>query len=152
MMAGRLCVPIHDASGALIAYAGRYLGGDPKEPKWLFPKGFAKQLCLYNAHRVAGARRVVLVEGFFDAIRLHGLGYPALALMGTDLADTQIAQLRELGARKVSLLFDGDEPGEAAAQDVVLQLCDHCFVRHLQLPDGEDPASAPEPLLKNLLR
>ena len=147
MMAGRACVPIHDLSGQLIAYAGRYLGDDPKEPKWLLPKGFDKRFVLFNAHRVAGASTVVLVEGFFDAIRLHGLGIPALAVMGTAVSAEQVALLRDLQVRQVVVLFDGDDEGQAAVPGVVQALAAEVFVRAVSIPPGDDPASLEEPAL-----
>lgn len=42
-MAGRCCIPIENASGELVAYAGRLVGeGDPPEgqDKYQLPKGF----------------------------------------------------------------------------------------------------------------
>lgn len=151
MMAGRCCVPLHDLSGQLIAYAGRYLGDEPKEPKWLLPKGFDKRLVLFNAHRIDGASTVVLVEGFFDAIRLHGLGVPAVAAMGTAVTSEQVGLLRDLRVRQVIVLFDGDEEGQAAVPDVMLALAQEFFVRAVTIPPGDDPASLEQPaLLKRL--
>ena len=152
MMAGRLCVPIHNRAGDLIAYAGRYLGDERKEPKWLLPKGFEKSQVLFNAHRVAGASTVVLVEGFFDAVRLHGLGVPAVACMGTSISKAQIALLRDLGTKRVLVLFDGDDEGQAAVSDVVLALSISLFARVGTLRAGEDPASASEDGLKAILQ
>jgi DNA primase len=40
----------------------------------------------FNLHRAKHCRHLVVVEGFFDAIRLHGLRIPAVALMGTSVA------------------------------------------------------------------
>jgi DNA primase len=99
-MAGRVCVPIHDAlGGQVIAYAGRWAGaleGLPEgEEKWKLPKGFHKSLELFNLNRVWQYRHLIVVEGFFDAIRLHGLRFPAVAVMGTSITDEQIALLRE---------------------------------------------------------
>ncbi|MEL7275560.1 MAG: CHC2 zinc finger domain-containing protein [Pseudomonadota bacterium] len=151
MMAGRLCVPIHDEDGALIAYAGRYLGADPHERKWLLPKGFEKQRVLFNAHRVRGAGTVVLVEGFFDAIRLHGLGTPAVACMGTAVSTGQATLLARLGVKRVVVLFDGDEEGQSAVPDAVVTLSNVAFVRAGALPVGDDPGSAREDDLRGML-
>jgi hypothetical protein len=67
---------------------------DEKPPegsgKYLLPKGFHKQLVLYNLNRVRGRNHLVLVEGFFGVFRLHTLGVPAVALMGCSLSDEQI--------------------------------------------------------------
>ena len=147
IMAGRCCVPLHDAAGALIGYAGRYLGDDPDEPKWKLPPKFNKMLALYNAHRVQGAEHVVLVEGCFDAIRLHSLAIPSVACIGTAVSEEQIALLRELGARRITVLFDGDDEGQAAADRAVPLLARAFFVRVGSLPDGVDPAEAEQSVL-----
>jgi DNA primase len=151
MMAGRLCVPIHNVAGELIAYAGRYLGEDSKEPKWLLPPGFEKQHVLFNAHRVVGARTVVLVEGFFDAIRLHALGFPAVACMGTAVSGEQIALLQRLGAKRIAVMFDGDPGGKTAALSLAVELTREFFLRIIDVPEGEDPASLDEKELRALL-
>lgn len=152
IMAGRCCVPIHNTDGQLIAYAGRYLGEEPKQPKWLLPKGFEKARVLFNAHRVAGASTVAVVEGFFDAIRLHGLGIPAVALMGTALSEAQIAALREMGVCHAVLMMDGDAEGQAVVPNLVAALAPALFVREVTLPEDADPASVPEADLRAALR
>ena len=150
MMAGRCCVPIHDEDGQLIAYAGRYLGDDPDEPKWLLPPKFEKSCVLFNAHRVGGSLHVVLVEGFFDAIHLSSLGIPAVACMGTAVSEEQVSQLRTLGARRVTVLFDGDDAGQAAALAAVPVLASEVFVRLGSLPVGCDPDEADQETLVEL--
>ena len=147
MMAGRCCVPIHNAAGELIAYAGRYLGDDPKEPRWLLPKGFEKRHILFNAHRVWGSLHVLLVEGFFDALHLNSLGIPAVACIGNAVSEEQVALLGELGVRRVTVLFDGDDEGQAAAVAAVPSLARALVVRLGALPVGCDPDEAPEELL-----
>jgi DNA primase len=144
MMAGRCCVPIHNEAGALVAYAGRYLGDDPEEPKWLLPPGFEKMRVLYNAHRVWGSLHVVLVEGFFDAMHLQSLGIPAVACIGTAVSDAHVSLLRTIGARRVTVLFDGDDEGQAAAQAAVPVLARELFVRLGSLPVGSDPDETSE--------
>jgi DNA primase len=51
-MAGRVCIPIHDAEGALVAYAGRWVGPEEDLPegkgKYELPSGFHKGLELFN--------------------------------------------------------------------------------------------------------
>ncbi len=50
-LAGRLAIPIHDAEGTLIGYAGRALNGQQDDPKYLFPSseahGFYKSHLLF---------------------------------------------------------------------------------------------------------
>ncbi|MBD3663789.1 CHC2 zinc finger domain-containing protein [Sulfitobacter aestuariivivens] len=151
MMAGRCCVPIHNAEGDLIAYAGRHIGEDPDAQKWLLPPGFQKQQTLFNLHRVAGAEQVVLVEGFFDVVRLAQFGIPAVACMGTAVSDTQVALLKAANVRRVVLAFDGDDEGQAAVPAALSVLTRSLFTRLGALPVGEDPGSADEMVLRQLI-
>ncbi len=132
MMKGRIAIPIHDADGELVAYAGRFADDDvPDEvEKYLLPPKFGKSLVLFNLSRlVRPIEHVVVVEGYFGAMRLHGLGIPVVALMGSSIADEQVALLREAGVRQVSLMLDGDAPGRAAALAMLPVLARSFFVR-----------------------
>src|SRR5918995_1095178 len=117
IMAGRLCIPIHNAEGELVAYAGRFVGDvadlPAGEEKYKLPKGFHKSLELFNLHRVKNCRHLVVVEGYFGTIRLHGLRVPSVALMGSSMSEAQVALLREHcpALRLVSVMLDGDEAG-----------------------------------------
>src|SRR5205085_2676549 len=98
-MVGRVCIPIHNPAGELVAYAGRWVGGDDELPegedRYKLPKGFLKTLELFNLHRVKRCQHLVVVEGFFGAIRLHASRVPAVALMGNTVSEEQITLLRE---------------------------------------------------------
>ncbi len=52
-MTGRIVVPIHNAEGQLVAYAGRWPGTPPDEdtPKYKLPPGFRKAQEVFNLHR-----------------------------------------------------------------------------------------------------
>lgn len=68
-MSGRIVIPIENAAGELVAYAGR--SNDESEPKYKVPAGFKKSQVLYNLARAleeGSNGTVVLVEGFFDCI------------------------------------------------------------------------------------
>lgn len=146
-MAGRLCIPIHNAKGELVAYAGRWTGAEAELPageeKYKLPKGFQKGLELWNLHRVKHCRHLVVVEGYFGAIRLHGLRLPAVALMGSSLSEEQMTLLTEHcpTLRYLSVLLDGDDPGRKAAEPVAARLSEHWWVRTIRLADGAQPDS-----------
>lgn len=71
-MRGRIVIPIHNADGQLVAYAGRWPGEPPEDtPKYKFPVGFRKAQELFNLHRAPREPQkepLIIVEGFFDAI------------------------------------------------------------------------------------
>jgi DNA primase len=106
---------------------------------------------LFNLHRVAAHEHIVLVEGYWSAIRLHALGIPVASLMGWSVSPEQIALLREHGIRFVTLLLDGDETGRRGRERVLPELSRSFFVSAPLLSDGEKPDTLPEQLLRELV-
>ena len=142
-MAGRVCIPIHNADGQLVAYAGRWVGPLEDLPegkgKYELPAGFHKELELFNLHRVKHCRHLIVVEGYFGAIRLHGVRIPAVALMGTSVSVKQLELLAHANARHITVLLDGDEPGREAAEKVAGAIANVAWARIVHLPDGAQP-------------
>jgi DNA primase len=152
-MKGRICIPIHDERGTLVAYAGRWPGDDVPEdiPKYDLPRGFPKRRVLFGLHRIAGAEHLVLVEGYWSVFRLYALGIPAVSLMGRTLFPEQEALLLQSGVRLLTLLLDGDGPGRAATDQLLPHLAQPFFVRVVSLPDGAEPDTVPEQFLLEAL-
>ena len=118
-MHGRIVIPIHNSKGELLAYAGRSIDGS--EPRYKFPAGFHKSLELFNLHRVRGELSIVLVEGFFDCMKVTQAGYPCVALMGSTMSKAQENLLAENFAH-VIVMVDGDEAGRSAAVEIADRL------------------------------
>jgi DNA primase len=138
-MAGRVVIPIHNSEGKLVAYAGRSI--DEGEPKYKLPGGFHKSVELFNLHRAlaAAAGAIIVVEGFFDCMKVHQAGYSAVvALMGSTLSNEQEEMLVKNFSRIV-LMLDGDEPGREAARAIAARLVNRTFVKVVTLPDGKQP-------------
>jgi DNA primase len=153
VMSGRICIPIHNERGELVAYAGRWPGEavpDGQE-RYKLPAKFQKSRVLFNLHRVAASEYLVLVEGYWSAIRLHALGVPVAGLMGWAVAEEQLALMRERGVRFVMLLLDGDDTGRRARERVLPDLASEYFVRAPLLPDGQKPDTLPERALRELV-
>ena len=156
LMKGRIAIPIHDETGQLVAYAGRW--ADEELPdgteRYKLPKGFEKSLVLYNLHRAKqlGKRHLVLVEGYWSVFRLHQAGIPVASLMGHSCSPEQAALIPDAGFRFVTLLLDGDEAGRNALPEVVDVLARQVYVRALELPEGEKPDSMDESWLDRLGR
>jgi DNA primase len=140
LMEGRIVIPIHDENGALVAYAGRSL--DSSAPKYRLPPRFRKSHVLFNLNRAAGkGKRVVLVEGFFDAIRVHQAGLPCVvAMMGCSLSLRQEELLKGY-FDSVVLLLDGDAAGLRASESIAARLIRAFSVRLAAIPDGRQPDS-----------
>lgn len=153
LMRGRIAIPIHDEAGRLIAYAGRWAAENVPEgrPRYLLPRGFRKQLVLFNLHRAKGQRSVVIVESYWSVFRLVSLQVTAVALMGRELSAAHIGLLTGAGIDHVQLMLDGDPPGRAATAKILPELARHLFVRDLELPDAMKPHSAPEEVLRRLV-
>lgn len=140
LMEGRIVIPIHDENGTLVAYAGRSL--DSSAPKYRLPPRFRKSHVLFNLNRAAGkGKRVVLVEGFFDAIRVHQAGIPCVvALMGSSLSLRQ-EELLKGHFDSIVLFLDGDAAGRRASESIAARLVRALSVRLAAIPDGRQPDS-----------
>ena len=139
-MNGRVVFPISNERGELVAYAGRAI--DNSDPKYKFPVGFKKSEVLWNLDHVRALERsenpLVVVEGFFDAMKVHQAGVPrVVALMGSSLSATQEKLLAEFP--RVVLFLDGDEAGREATSVIASRLMHNTFVRILELADGLQP-------------
>ena len=141
IFAGRLVIPIHNERGELVAYCGRALDGT--QPRYRFPPGFAKSEFVFSLHRAAaaGQQSAVVVEGFYDCLKVHQAGVlAAVALMGAALYEAQkSALLRHF--RSLILMLDGDSDtaGRHATAAIAAQLQPYATVRVLHLPDGVQP-------------
>jgi DNA primase len=141
----RLMFTIYDLQGRAIAFGGRVIGAG--EPKYLnSPESptFQKGATLYGLNWAKSAirrdERVLLVEGFFDCLRLIAAGVEStVAPLGTALTEAQADLLRKYTGT-VFLLYDSDQAGLKAtfrAGDILLQR--GMKVHVVTLPDGEDP-------------
>ena len=143
---GRLMFPIWDARGEPVGFGGRTLDGQgPKYKNSPETPIYQKSRLLYGLHWAKGeivARgEVVICEGYTDVMAFVLAGVPtAVATCGTALADEHFLTLKNL-ARKVTLAYDADAAGQAAAErcyqweqrfEVQFQVAD--------LPPGRDPA------------
>jgi DNA primase len=118
-MHDRIVIPIHNAKGELVAFAGRTIDGS--ERRYKFPAGFHKSQELFNVHRVKEELSVVLVEGFFDCMKVTEAGFPCVALMGSTMSNSQEELIREHFAHVVVML-DGDEAGRGASTEITDRL------------------------------
>ncbi len=142
---GRLLFPIHDLRARVVAFGGRILGeGEPKYLNSPDSAVFHKGKLLYNLHvakhAIRKAERALLVEGYFDVLRLSLAGVEeVVAPLGTGLTPDQ-AQLLKRHTSQVILLYDSDDAGLRAtfrAGDELLR--EGVRVSVATLPAGEDP-------------
>ena len=146
----RLMFPIRDARGRVIAFGGRII--DQGEPKYLnspetavFHKG-RELYGLYETRQSrTSLRRLLIVEGYMDVVRLHQSGIPyAVATLGTSTTPEHLKRVFRL-VSEVVFAFDGDRAGRAAAwralQHALPEAREGREMRFLFLPEGHDPDS-----------
>jgi len=145
----RLMFPIHDLSGRVIGFGGRAVG-DVKGPKYLnspetplYRKGHHLYGLDLARDAIRAENRIVLVEGYLDAIALAqaGIGNVA-AVLGTALTTDQLKLARRF-AEDIVICFDGDEAGRRAALRAFPLCVDaiDLWPRAVFLPSGDDPDS-----------
>lgn len=145
----RLMIPIHDLAGHPVGFGGRLLAERDGAAKYLnSPETpvFAKRRLLFNMNQaknaIRRADRVLLVEGYFDVVRIAAAGVDeVVAPLGTALTPEQ-AELLTRYTRNVFLLYDSDDAGLKATFRSGLELLARgVAVRVVSLPNGEDPDS-----------
>lgn len=155
----RLMFPLADARGRVLGFQARKLrDDDPLRGKYVnSPEGdlFHKGSILYGLHlaKTAIGKQdfAAVVEGNTDVIALRQAGFePVVASMGTALTERQ---LRELGrmTKKLVLCFDADAAGqEATLRGMELAVGQGFDVKVVTLPQGQDPADAPDGFAERL--
>ncbi|WP_456431717.1 DNA primase [Nitratifractor sp.] len=142
----RITFPIYSPAGALVGFGGRTLGDHPAKyinsPQ---TRLFNKSRLLYGYHRAKESiyrqKELIVTEGYLDVIMLHQAGFTqAVATLGTALTAEHLPLLRK-GEPSVTLAYDGDAAGVAAALKAARLLSAHGFEGRVVLfPGGQDPA------------
>ena len=139
----RLMIPILDERNRVIAFGGRVL--DDSKPKYInspenivYIKG--RHLFGLNVAKKGDTKRLLIVEGYMDAISLHQRGITSVvASLGTALTTSQGWLLRK-NCEQVILGFDSDGAGQTAilrAMEVMQNM--GCDMRVLQMTGAKDP-------------
>lgn len=146
----RIMFPIHDNSENVIGFSARKIdestfGGKyintPETP--LFKKSKVLFGLNYSRKRIAKERKVILVEGQIDALRLihEGLNM-VVASQGTAFGENHVDIIHKLGVNHVYLAFDGDLAGQEAIIKVgQLFQIKGIEVSILALQEDDDPDS-----------
>lgn len=139
LLCGRVVIPIHNECGQLLAYAGRSI--NQANPKYKLPAGFGKSYVLFNLHRALGHGQdtVIVVEGFFDCLKVHQAGLPSVvALMGCSLSGHQETLLVERFC-SIVLMLDADPAGQHASRLIANRLVNRCTIDVVRLTTGQQP-------------
>ena len=157
----RLMFPLADARGRIVGFQARKLrDDDPLRGKYVnSPEGelFHKSAVLYGLHLAKAAIGkqdfAAVVEGNTDVIALRQAGFePVVASMGTALTDRHLRELGRL-TKKIVLCFDADKAGQdATLRGMELAVGQGFEVKVVTLPEGQDPADAPDGFEERLQR
>ena len=139
----RLMFPIQDVRERVIAFGGRVL--DDSKPKYInspenivYSKG--KNLFGLNVAKKHDTKKIVIVEGYMDAISLYQRGITnVVASLGTAMTEAQGRLLRRY-SEQVILGYDADGAGQAAilrGMEILQNL--GCDIRVLQIEGAKDP-------------
>jgi len=147
MMKDRIAIPICNPESQVVAYAGRTIAApDDNNPKYKLPPGFKKSLELFNIETAIKEPKempLIIVEGFFDAMKLHQNGCrKVVALMGSSLSLAQEGLLRKHTDRNshIIVMLDEDEAGRATREEISARLARFAFVRiHAFEKEGMQP-------------
>lgn len=150
--AGRLIIPIFNASGQVVAFSARKLVNDdsPKYVNSPETKIFKKGSILYNYHLAKQTARhdgyIYIVEGFMDVLALDAIGITScVALMGTKLTEQHINLLRMLNC-EIRLCLDGDNAGQQAMMSIMTAF-DNANLNY-RLVMKKEEAKDPDEILK----
>jgi len=121
----------------------------------LFGYDLAKKLI-----RKRGLKKIVLVEGPRDALRLLSRGIPACAVLGTkNFNDKKALYLTALGVDEILVMPDNDRAGKEMWELVKAQVGHLCKTTYLRLPKEKDkagklikldPDSAPKEIIREV--
>jgi len=142
----RMMFPFFNLTGKIIGFGGRKMR-EEDQPKYLnSPESqiYYKGRTLYGLHQAIQAIReddfTVLVEGYFDLLRLVDAGLKnVVASSGTALTDQQ-ARIMGRYSKTVYIAYDGDEAGIKAAirnSRIIENQEMNAFI--VPMPVGDDP-------------
>jgi DNA primase len=155
LMKDRIAIPLHDAEGRLVGYAGRLVDDaaiSEEQPRYRFPgtrerdgtvHEFSKSMFLFNGHRIAGpVDRLIVVEGFFGTFWLHQYGWEnVVALMGSSCGESQAELLigHLVPSGRLWIMTDGDPAGRRCAADIMTLVAPSRSVRWARLEESRQP-------------
>ncbi len=122
---GRVMFPIRDSVGQTIAFSARKMENSygpkyintPETP--LFKKSKILFGLSYCRRRIAKERRVILVEGQIDCLRMIYSGFDiTVASQGTAFTEDHVRELIMLGVKHIYIAFDPDEAGLEASEKI----------------------------------
>ena len=148
---GRVVFPIRDITGKVVAFNGRHMTLSEKLKYMIYPP--QAKLPLYPSKVKPIKGRVILVEGIFDMINLFDKGLSnVICCFGTNNVDIdKLSILKMQDIMGIDIIFDGDDPGQRAAENIKVLAERTGFVtRNINLGQNIDPGSLAGEQITNL--
>lgn len=140
MFENRIIFPIIQ-KGKCVGMGARSMGN--ALPKYINTV-FEKSKFLFGHDQVKNNKKLILVEGYLDAMMCYQYGFSAVASLGTNISMEQLSQCFDL-SKSLTVLMDGDVAGINASSRIaekMLPLIKPGYVvEFVYLPLAEDPAS-----------
>ncbi len=158
----RIIITLRNEYSDIIGFAGRSVRDDQRGSKYLFTKKLPKSRMLYRLDWVRSQlernekkRKVYIVEGMFDALRLERMGCLAVAIMGSQLLPNQaevLGKTLKSANADISLVLylDSDEAGRKGTVASIKNIWKNDILRCCYLTvairecDDKDPDEAYE--------
>jgi len=118
---GRICFPIKDRTGRIVAFQGRTT--TDQVPKYLNSPPGAKLPLFPAVSPIKG--RIILVEGMFDVLNLHDKGLTnAVCCFGVkNVTEEKLQVLSVSGVDGIDIFLDNDEAGQTGSAKIK-ELCE----------------------------
>jgi 5S rRNA maturation endonuclease (ribonuclease M5) len=115
--------------------------GIMRQPKYLHSKGFPRRFIMYGEHRqeMTKDRRVYVVEGHLDMIKMWQAGYrPVVAMLGSHPSPPQVEKLVKYWG-KIIVVPDGNQAGRDMGRRIEKMVAGRVPVTVKKLEEGLDP-------------
>lgn len=148
---GRLCIPYLTPDGEVMKLRFRAVPPYEGNAKYLDIAGGSPRM--FNTSALAqGGQVVVIAEGEFDCVALTQLGYPSVAIAGTQAWQPHFRRMLD-GFSRIIVTVDNDDGGAGVefANHISAQMEDHEVV-HVKMPEGHDVNSAMKDLGDDAVR
>lgn len=119
IMSGKIALKVYSPDG----FVTGYIGYQPKDGQWFFPKGFKRPV--WNLQNLTDNDFIFLVTNPFDALKIISMGYHHTAcLLGNSMTDDQLAQLKSMECLQGVILIHSDP------MNIVSRVARHMYIRY----------------------
>jgi DNA primase len=123
-------VPVQADNGMVVGFVARSIEGKSFKNSTNLPRSKV----LFNLNRCKFSE-IIVVESSFDAIKLHQMGFNAVATLGANVSREQL-RLLEKYATKIILAPDSDEAGQSFVQKI-MDVVKSRDISLIKIPDGK---------------